>query len=55
MKRYNLINKCARISAYIVVASMVAGCTGMFEDYNTNPFGPTQDDMKGDNASTERT
>lgn len=52
MKRYNLINKCAKISAYIVVASMVAGCTGMFEDYNTNPFGPTQDDMKGDNAST---
>lgn len=50
--KYNLINKCAKISAFVVVASMIASCTGKFEEYNTNPYGPTQEDMIGDNAST---
>lgn len=50
--KYNLINKCAKISAFVVVASMIASCTAKFEEYNTNPYGPTQEDMIGDNAST---
>lgn len=33
------------------MASM-ASCTGNFEDFNTNPYGPTSDDMKGDNVET---
>ena len=36
----------------ILFAGAVAGCTGSFEDYNTNPHEPTPDQMKGDNAST---
>ena len=50
--KYNLRNKCAKISAFVVVASMIASCTAKFEEYNTNPYGPTQEDMIGDNAST---
>ena len=50
--KYNLIKKCAKISAFVVVASMIASCTAKFEEYNTNPYGPTQEDMIGDNAST---
>lgn len=30
----------------------MTGCTGKFEEYNTNPFGPTPQDMLGDNAAT---
>lgn len=26
-------------------------CTGKFEEYNTNPYGPTPEDMLGDNAA----
>lgn len=50
--KYKLIHKCAKFSALVAVASMIAGCTGKFEEYNTNPYGPTPEDMIGDNAST---
>lgn len=29
------------------------GCTGKFEQYNTNPYAPTQEQMNGDNAATK--
>ena len=32
------------------MASVLAGCTGKFEDYNTDPYAATKDQMKGDNA-----
>lgn len=32
------------------MASVLAGCTGKFEDYNTDPAAATKDQMKGDNA-----
>ena len=31
---------------------LLAGCTGQFEDFNKNPYGPTSDDMLGDNVET---
>ena len=30
----------------------MTGCTDKFEEYNTNPHAPTQEQMKGDNAGT---
>ena len=33
------------------MASVLAGCTGKFEEYNTNPFGPTPEQMVGDGAN----
>ena len=43
-----------RINPYISVLLLLAvlsaaGCTKAFEDYNTNPFGPTEEQMRGDN------
>ena len=38
------------IAASCLMASVLAGCTGKFEEYNTNPYGPTPEEMKGDNA-----
>lgn len=36
----------------IVLCAAVTGCTGDFEEYNTNPYGPTLEDMAGDNQLT---
>lgn len=33
------------------MASVLAGCTGKFEEYNTNPYGPTPEQMVGDGAN----
>ena len=45
-----------RLGKYMILsvtaAALLAGCTGKFEDYNTNPYGPTDGDMKGDNVET---
>ena len=42
--------------AYILSSGMflicAVGCTDKFEEYNTNPHAPTQEQMKGDNAGT---
>lgn len=38
------------IAASCLMASVLASCTGKFEDYNKNPYGPTTEDMKGDGA-----
>lgn len=38
------------IAASCLMASVLAGCTGKFEEYNTDPFGPDKEEMKGDNA-----
>lgn len=32
--------------------ALLMGCTGQFEDFNTNPYGPTTNDMSGDNVET---
>ena len=39
------------IAASCLMASVLAGCTGKFEEYNTNPFGPTPEQMVGDGAN----
>lgn len=36
----------------VVLCAAVTGCTGNFEDYNTNPYAPTLEDMAGDNQLT---
>lgn len=45
-----------RLGKYMILsvtaAALLAGCTGKFENYNTNPYGPTDGDMKGDNVET---
>ncbi len=52
MNKNNIIKKCTKLSAYVLIISSVIGCTGKFEEYNTNPFGPTPEEMLGDNANT---
>lgn len=39
------------IAASCLLASVLAGCTGKFEDFNKNPYGPTPEDMLGDAAN----
>lgn len=52
MKKNYIISKCARLSACVLIVSSMIGCTSKFEEYNTNPFGPTPGEMQGDNANT---
>lgn len=51
MKR-NKINKYVKATVSVALLSMMTGCTGNFEELNTNPFGPTPEQMLGDNAET---
>lgn len=37
---------------YAVAAGLLSGCTGRFEEFNKNPYGPTSKDMQGDNVET---
>ena len=37
----NMMRKYVKLSACVLMASLMTGCTGKFEEYNTNPFGPT--------------
>ena len=46
----NKIKKYVKKSVCMAAVLLIAGCTGNFEDYNTNPCAPTPNDMKGDNA-----
>ncbi len=41
-----------KITACIFITSLLAGCTKNFEQYNTNPFAPTEEQMQADNALT---
>lgn len=52
MSMKNMMRKYVKLSACVLMASLMTGCTGKFEEYNTNPFGPTPQDMLGDNAAT---
>lgn len=47
-KRSNII----KTSAFAAALVLMTGCTGSFEEYNTNPFGPTPEQMLGDNVET---
>lgn len=38
------------IAASCLMASVLAGCTGKFEEYNSDPFGPDRNEMTGDQA-----
>lgn len=51
MRKKN-IKSYIKASACITMISLLTGCTGNFEDYNMNPFGPTPDDLLGDNVET---
>lgn len=51
MKKKNIRNY-IKASACMAIASLLAGCTGNFEDYNTNPYGPGKGDLLGDNVET---
>ena len=44
------IKKYMKKSICMATVFLMVGCTGNFEDYNTNPCAPTPGDMKGDNA-----
>ena len=52
MKSLNTIKRGAKLTASLLTAGLLAACTGNFEEYNTNPYGPTPEDMLGDNAIT---
>ena len=39
------------IAASCLMASVLASCTAKFEEYNTNPYGPTPGQMVGDGAN----
>lgn len=52
MSKKRIMRNCIKLSACILMTSLITGCTGKFEEYNTNPFGPTPQDMLGDNATT---
>lgn len=39
------------IAASCLMASVLASCTAKFEEYNTNPYGPTPEQMVGDGAN----
>ncbi|MDE6870884.1 MAG: SusD/RagB family nutrient-binding outer membrane lipoprotein [Bacteroidales bacterium] len=45
-------NNIYKIAACIFITALMSGCTKDFENYNTNPFGPTEEQMKADNALT---
>ena len=47
-----MMRKYVKLSACVLMTLLMTGCTGKFEEYNTNPFGPTPQDMLGDNAAT---
>ncbi len=34
----NMMRKYVKLSACVLMASLMTGCTGKFEEYNTNPF-----------------
>lgn len=36
----------------VVVITLLMGCTDKFEDFNKNPYGPTSQDLLGDNVKT---
>lgn len=52
----NFMRRAGRLAcltmAGLMTAGVISSCTGNFEEYNTNPFGPTPEDMLGDNAIT---
>jgi hypothetical protein len=52
MKKHTLRHTIAGSMAIAVCALGMVGCTGRFEELNTNPFAPTPDQMLGDNAAT---
>lgn len=52
MKMKNKMTKIFAYAASALLVSSLAGCTAHFEDLNTNPCGPTPEQMLGDNAST---
>lgn len=45
----NLITKYA---IFAVAAVLSTGCTDKFEEFNKNPYGPTSEDLAGDNVET---
>src|SRR3712207_8584872 len=44
------ISKNIQFAKCCAAIMLLASCTGSFEDYNTNPYGVTQEEMRGDNA-----
>lgn len=50
MKRDKIKNS-IRLSA-LSSLFLLAACTGKFEEFNTNPYGPTPEDMEGDFVAT---
>lgn len=53
MRKKN-IKSYIKASVCITMISLLTGCTGNFEDYNMNPFGPTPDDLLGDMRNSMR-
>lgn len=49
---YKIYKRSALLLSAGLLLSGVSACTDKFEEFNTNPHAPTQDQMKGDNAGT---
>ena len=49
MKANTIIRRFGRFAACVAMLA-AAACTGNFEDYNTKPFRPSDDDLNGDNV-----
>jgi len=50
MKAHTIIRRFGRLAACTAMLVAAAACTGNFEDYNTKPFRPSDEDLEGDNV-----
>lgn len=46
------MKKIKRYIAGVAAITLLMGCTDKFEDFNKNPYGPTSQDLLGDNVET---
>ena len=46
------MKKISRYIAGVAAITLLMGCTDKFEDFNKNPYGPTSQDLLGDNVET---
>lgn len=46
------MNIITKYTTFAVAAILFAGCTDKFEEFNKNPYGPTSEDLAGDNVET---
>lgn len=47
------ISRYTGLACAALLLTAATGCTSKFEEFNTNPYAPTQGEMNGDNAATK--